>query len=103
MGATFAYALTLSGLASEIVLIDANEKKAWGEAADLNHAVPLLQPTHIWAGGYEELAGAAVTVITAGSAQRPGETRLDLLQRNVSIFQSIIPQMWWSITRMVFY
>ncbi|NSW53316.1 MAG: L-lactate dehydrogenase [Anaerolineae bacterium] len=92
VGATFAYALTLSGLASEIVLIDANEKKAQGEAADLNHAVPLLQPTRITAGGYADLAGAAVTVITAGSAQRPGETRLDLLQRNVTIFQSIIPR-----------
>lgn len=92
VGATFAYALTLSGLASEIVLIDANQKKAWGEAADLNHGVPLLQPTRIWAGDYADLAGASVTVITAGSAQRPGESRLDLLQRNVGIFKSIIPQ-----------
>ena len=92
VGATFAYALTLSGLASEIVLVDINQKKAHGEAMDLNHAIPLVQPARIWAGGYEEIAGAAITVVTAGSAQRPGETRLDLLARNVSIFKSIIPE-----------
>ncbi len=91
VGATFAYALTLSGLASEIVLVDINEKKAKGEAMDLSHAIPLVQATHIWAGGYEDIAGAAITVVTAGSAQRPGETRLDLLSRNVAIFKSIIP------------
>ena len=91
VGATFAFALLESGLASEIVLIDANRAKAEGEAMDLNHAVPLAQPTRIWAGGYEDCAGAALTVITAGSAQKPGETRLDLVQRNYSIFQKIIP------------
>jgi L-lactate dehydrogenase len=92
VGATFAYALALSGLANEIVLVDLNEKKANGEAMDLNHAIPLVQPQRIWAGGYKDIAGAAITVITAGSAQRPGETRLDLLARNVSIFQGIIPE-----------
>lgn len=92
VGATFAFALTLSGLTSEIVLIDANPQKAEGEAMDLNHAIPLLQPVRIRAGGYADINGAAVTVITAGSPQRPGETRLDLLQRNIAIFQSIIPQ-----------
>jgi L-lactate dehydrogenase len=91
VGATFAYALTLSGLASEIVLVDINEKKAQGEAMDLNHAIPLVQPARIWAGGYEDIAGAAITVVTAGSAQRPGESRLDLLARNVAIFKSLIP------------
>ena len=91
VGATFAYALTLSGLATEIVLVDINEKKARGEAMDLSHAIPLVQPARIWAGGYEDIDGAAITVVTAGSAQRPGETRLDLLSRNVAIFKSIIP------------
>ena len=91
VGTTFAYALTLTGLASEIVLVDVNRQKAEGEAMDLNHGVPLLKPVQIRAGGYEDIAGAAVTVVTAGSAQRPGETRLDLLQRNVNIFKSIIP------------
>jgi L-lactate dehydrogenase len=92
VGATFAYALLLSGLASEIVLIDANQSKAEGEAMDLNHAVPLAQPAQVWAGTYADCAGAALTVVTAGSAQRPGETRLDLTARNTEIFRQIIPQ-----------
>lgn len=92
VGATFAYALLGSGLASQIVLIDANKNRAEGEAMDLNHAVPLTHSTRIWAGDYSDCAGAAITVITAGTAQKPGETRLDLVQRNYSIYQSIIPQ-----------
>jgi len=92
VGATFAYALLGSGLASQIVLIDANKIRAEGEAMDLNHAVPLTHSTKIWAGDYPDCAGAAITVITAGTAQKPGETRLDLVQRNYSIYQSIIPQ-----------
>ncbi len=90
VGATFAYSLLMSGLASEIVLIDANVSKAEGEAMDLNHAVPMHSPTRIWTGAYEDCAGAVITVITAGSAQRPGETRLDLIQRNAAIFRSIV-------------
>ncbi len=92
VGATFAYALLQSGLATEIVLIDANQAKAEGEAMDLNHAVPLARPARVWAGDYSDCAGAAVTVITAGSNQRPGETRLDLASRNAGIFRSIVPQ-----------
>lgn len=90
VGATCAYALLLSGLAAEIVLIDANKSKAEGEVMDLNHAVPLSFPTKIWAGDYPDCAGAAVVVITAGAAQRPGETRLDLVQRNANIFRQIV-------------
>ncbi|HZR33472.1 MAG TPA: L-lactate dehydrogenase [Terriglobales bacterium] len=92
VGATFSYALLLSGLAAEIVLIDANRKKAEGEAMDLNHTVPFAHPTKIWAGDYADCAGATVTVICAGTGQKPGETRLDLLQRNASIFAEIVPQ-----------
>jgi L-lactate dehydrogenase len=91
VGTSFAFALLLSGLASEIVLVDANENKVRGEAMDLNHAVPLVTPTRITPGTYADCKGAAVTVITAGSAQRPGETRLNLLQRNADIFKQIIP------------
>jgi len=90
VGATFAYALLMSRLATEIVLIDANFAKAEGEAMDLNHSVPLIHHARIWAGKYEDCAGAAVTVITAGSNQKPGETRLDLLQRNTSILRQIV-------------
>lgn len=91
VGATFAYTLLLGGLTSEIVLIDANPKKAEGEVMDLNHAVPATNPARVWAGDYPDCAGAAVTVVTAGSAQKPGETRLDLAARNVEIFRQIIP------------
>lgn len=92
VGTSFAYALVLSGLAAEIVLIDVNRARAEGEAMDLSHAVPFTQPVHIWAGDYADCAAAAVTVVTAGTAQKPGETRLDLLKRNAAIFGEIVPQ-----------
>src|SRR6266568_1051926 len=92
VGASFAYALLLSGLAAEIVLIDVNHAKAEGEAMDLNHAVPFAKPTRIWAGSYEDCAGAAVTVIAAGANQKPGETRLDLVHKNAAIFSAIVPE-----------
>jgi L-lactate dehydrogenase len=92
VGATFAYALLQSGLAAEIVLIDANFSRAEGEAMDLNHAAPLTWPVHVSAGTYTDIAGAAVTVVTAGSNQRPGESRLDLVARNAAIFRDIIPK-----------
>lgn len=92
VGATFAYALLLSGYAAEIVLIDVNRAKAEGEAMDLNHTEPFAHPTRIWAGDYADCANAAVTVVTAGAAQRPGETRLDLVKRNAAIFAEIIPE-----------
>lgn len=90
VGATFAYALLLSGLASEIVLIDRDAARAEGQAMDLDHAVPFGRPTHVWAGSYEDCQGATVTVVSAGTNQRPGETRLDLLRRNVAVFREVI-------------
>ena len=92
VGSTFAYALLLSGLAAEIVLIDVNRAKAEGEAMDLSHTEPFSHPTRIWAGDYADCAGAVVTVVAAGASQRPGETRLDLVKRNADIFRQIIPQ-----------
>jgi L-lactate dehydrogenase len=92
VGATFAYALLLSGLAAEIVLIDSNRAKAEGEAMDLNHTVPFAHPTSVWAGDYSDCAGAAVTVLAAGGNQKPGETRLELLKKNASIWRSIVPE-----------
>jgi L-lactate dehydrogenase len=93
VGATFAYALTLSGLASEIVLVDANRQRAEGEAMDLVHAVPFSKPVRIWAGEIDDCAGAAISVISAGTGQRPGEARLDLLKRNAAIFGEIVPRL----------
>jgi L-lactate dehydrogenase len=92
VGATFAFALVLSGLAAEIVLIDVNRTRAEGEVMDLNHAVPFAQPASVWAGDYRDCAGADVTVIAAGVAQQPGESRIDLLRRNAGVFSQIVPQ-----------
>jgi L-lactate dehydrogenase len=92
VGTTFAYALLLSGLAAEIVLIDANRAKAEGEAMDLNHTVPFTHPTRVWAGDYEDCAGAVVTVLTAGAGQKSGETRLDLIKKNATIWRDIVPK-----------
>ena len=74
VGSTFAYALLFSGMAAEIVLIDANQAKAEGEAMDLNHAVPFAPNTTIWSGDYPDCAGAIVTMIAAGCCP---ETRGD--------------------------
>ncbi|MHB8133349.1 MAG: L-lactate dehydrogenase [Anaerolineaceae bacterium] len=90
VGATLAYSLLNSGLANEIVLIDRNLSKAEGEAMDLNHAVPMAKPTKIYAGDYSNCFGAAITVVTAGAAQKPGETRLDLAAKNTEIIKDII-------------
>ncbi|MDK2980540.1 MAG: L-lactate dehydrogenase [Chloroflexota bacterium] len=92
VGTTFAYALMLNGLAGEIVLIDMDKERTEGEVMDLNHAVPLSNPVRIWNGDYPDVADANIVVISAGSAQRPGETRLDLLKRNIAIFRQILPQ-----------
>lgn len=92
VGSTFAYALLLSGLASEIVLIDADHRRAEGEAMDLAHAVPFSRPARIWAGDYADCAGAAVTVIAAGVGQRPGEARLDLARRNATVVAEMVPR-----------
>jgi L-lactate dehydrogenase len=91
VGATFAYTLVLEGLVGEIALIDVDRQRAEGEAMDISHAVPLSNPVRVWAGDYAECAGADVMVVTAGTAQRPGETRLDLVKRNAGIFEDIIP------------
>ena len=90
VGASFAYALTLSGVAAEVVLVDANVAKAEGEAMDLIHSAPFAQTTKISAGDYDQCAGCAITVVTAGANQKPGEPRLDLARKNAGIFKSII-------------
>jgi L-lactate dehydrogenase len=91
VGSTFAYALLLSGLAAEIVLVDANRARAEGEAMDLNHTVPFAHPTRVWAGDYSDCAGATVTVLAAGVGQKPGQTRLDCIRTNASIWREIVP------------
>lgn len=92
VGTTFAYALLLSGLASEIVLVDANPARAEGEAMDLSHAVPFTRPVRVRAASIDEIGEAAVTVVAAGFAQKPGETRLDLLRRNAALVADMAPR-----------
>ena len=92
VGATAAYAIMMSGLASEIVLVDVNERRAEGEAMDLAQGAPFVRPVAVRSGTYADCAGSTVAVITAGAAQRPGETRLELVRRNTEIFRQIIPQ-----------
>ena len=85
VGASSAFAMMKTGIFSELVLLDANHKKAEGEAMDLAHGLPFSRPMEIYAGDYPDLAGCALIVITAGANQKPGETRLELVQRNVAI------------------
>jgi L-lactate dehydrogenase len=92
VGSSFAYALMQRHLANELALVDKDSARAEGEAMDLNHGMPFVRPLRISAGGYEQLAGSEIVVITAGANQRPGETRLDLLQRNAAVFRDIVPQ-----------
>lgn len=92
VGSASAFALMQSGLFSEMVLIDANAEKAEGEALDISHGLPFAKPMKIYAGGYDDIADAAVIIVTAGAAQKPGETRLDLVRKNIGIFKTIIPE-----------
>lgn len=92
VGSTFAYSLLLNGLVGRIALVDVDRERVEGEAMDLNHGVPLSNPVRIWAGDYADCAGADVVVVTAGTAQREGESRLDLVRRNAAIFGQIIPR-----------
>ncbi len=91
VGATTAYALVMRGIGREVVLVDLNKTRAQAEADDILHAVPFAHPLKVRAGDYEDLEGCKVVIITAGVAQKAGETRLELLQRNASIFEKIVP------------
>lgn len=92
VGATIAYTIMESGLFTEMILLDANEAKARGEAMDLNHCLPFIAPMQIYSGNYAALSDASIVVIAAGAGQKEGETRLDLLRRNLSIFEKIVHQ-----------
>ncbi len=92
VGAACAFSIMQSGLFSEMVLIDSDKSKAEGEALDISHGVPFAKPINIYAGSYDDIINASLIIITAGSKQKPGETRLDLVKKNISIFKSIIPE-----------
>ncbi len=90
VGATTAYTLMLSGLVSEIVLIDINKNKAEGDALDMNHGISFVSPVKIIAGEYSDIKGSDMVIITAGASQEPGEKRTDLLRRNAKILENIV-------------
>lgn len=92
VGSATAFSLMQSGLFSEIVLIDADMDRAEGEALDISHGVPFSRHMKVYAGTYEDIVDAAIIIITAGANQKPDETRLDLVHKNVAIFRSIIPE-----------
>ncbi|WP_102401031.1 L-lactate dehydrogenase [Haloimpatiens massiliensis] len=92
VGATTAYALMIGGVASEIVLVDINKQKAHGEAMDLAHGASFVQPVEIKSGSYKDTKNSDIVIITAGAAQKEGETRLDLVNKNIKIFKTIIPE-----------
>lgn len=92
VGSATAFSLMQSGLFSEIVLIDADTDRAEGEALDISHGVPFSRQMKIYAGTYDDIVDAAIIIITAGANQKPDETRLDLVHKNVAIFRSIIPE-----------
>ncbi len=92
VGAATAFALMESGMFTEMVLLDADKERAVGEAMDISHGLPFARPMKIYAGDYDDIADAAIIIITAGANQKPEETRLDLVQKNVTIFKSIIPE-----------
>ena len=92
VGSSAAYAMALKGTVSEMVLVDLNKKLAQGQAEDILHATPFSHPMRVLAGDYPQLEGAGIVVLACGVGQRPGETRLQLLERNVEVFKKVIPK-----------
>lgn len=92
VGSASVFSLMQTSLFSEIVLIDADPMKAEGEAMDISHGIPFSRPMKIYAGTYDDIVDAAIIIITAGANQKPDETRLDLVHKNIAIYQSIIPE-----------
>ncbi len=91
VGGAAAYAMVLLGVGSEVVIVDLNEKLAVAQAQDIIHATPFASPLVVRHGGYDDLHGAEVVILTAGVNQKPGETRIQLLERNAAVFKAIIP------------
>ena len=93
VGSSAAFSLMQSGLFTELVLLDVDSNRAEGEAMDISHGMPFSSPMKIYAGDYDDIADADIVIITAGANQKPGETRLELVSKNVKIYQGIIPKL----------
>ena len=92
VGASIAYALTIRDLASEIVLIDIDQKKANGEALDIQHGIPYMGTSSVRAGGYEDCKNCDLIIITAGRNRRVGEERLDMIEDNIGIMKDVVDE-----------
>lgn len=92
VGSTIAYTLTVTGLASEIVMIDINDERAFGEAMDIRQGTPFCSPCELYAGTYSDAINSDIVIISSGVARKPGQSRLDLAQTNVDITKGIIPE-----------
>lgn len=92
VGSSIAFSLIQRGLFSEMVLIDANQDKAEGEAMDLSHGLPYTATMDIHVGNYDDISDCALVIVTAGANQKPGETRIDLIDKNVAILKHIVPE-----------
>ncbi|WP_366657821.1 L-lactate dehydrogenase [Fodinicurvata sp. EGI_FJ10296] len=91
VGATAAYSLVMQGIGNSIVMVDRNEAMARAQAQDIIHATPFAAPINVYPGGYDDLDGAGIVVLAAGVSQKPGETRIQLLDRNAAVFADVIP------------
>jgi L-lactate dehydrogenase len=92
VGMEYAYAIIIKGLVRELILVDADQDKAEGNAMDLSHGAPYINPVQIEAGDYPDIADSDLIVITVGSKQKPGESRIDLVKKNAMLFTKIIPE-----------
>lgn len=92
VGSSAGYALAMMGIASDIVLVDKNAALAVAQAEDISHAVPFVSATKVVAGDYGSLTGARVVIIAAGVSQKPGESRLELLERNAGVFRDVVSE-----------
>ena len=92
VGSTIAYTMSVTGLATEIVMIDVNAERAKGEAMDIEQGTPFSTSTSVYAGSYQDAKGSQIVVICSGVARKPGQSRLDLAQTNIDITKEIIPK-----------
>lgn len=92
VGAAITNDIMVQGIASEVVLIDINKQKAFGEALDIYQGAPFCSPAIIRSGDYEDAAGSQIVIITSGVPRKPGQTRLELAQTNVNIIKDIAPK-----------
>ncbi len=92
VGMRYAYALIMQGLARQLVLVDRDRNRLEGEVMDLSHGAPYISPVDIVAGDYPDIVDSDLVVVTAGRKQQPGESRMDLVNANIALYRTIIPE-----------